>query len=509
MIAKFDKKARSGTGKGLKKYLENGTKNDRDKKDTRVTLLGDIDILQSAIKLGHNKGYKETYRNIVVSFNEDEVSQTDLQKIAQTYIEQYTKGYESDEIVSYGEAHIPKIKYKMKYNKATKKFEKIKRKPHIHLSIALYSPKLDKKLILNSNDKRIYDINLLTRKLEYKYGFDPVKPKAISNDITQVQSTSKTLNKRKNIKDSIDKYLCEYIDQIKNYDDLKNRLEEVLNIEIIRESTSKAKTKSITILYDNKKIRLKGDIFHYSTFDKAREELLSNSNTNREEIKQLDTKYELEKLNQQLQEFNQKKITYINQQNGYARKKAQERIEQYNFQEVQQIKNRFKNYQSKIYYEIYGKNINYNLNGFYIKQYKDQPNNMTIITNKEKQIKVIDRGTEIILEGDNLKEEVKISIELCLAKGWELEDIESNGSKEFIKESKRQINILIKSKDQNMERTQEKYLVVNSTNKSRTIIEQEYNKIKNNVSIQNKNKDLDNEEVSTKKDIRVRNKIKM
>lgn len=509
MIAKFDKKARSGTGKGLKKYLENGTKNDRDKKDTRVTLLGNIDILQSAIKLGHNKGYKETYRNIVVSFNEDEVSQNDLQKIAQTYIEQYTKGYESDEIVSYGEAHIPNIKYKMKYNKATKEFEKIKRKPHIHLSIALYSPKLDKKLILNSNNKRIYDINLLTRKLEYKYGFDPVKPKAISNDITQVQSTSKTLNKRKNIKDSIDKYLCEYIDQIKNYDDLKNRLEEVFNIEIIRESTSKAKTKSITILCDNKKIRLKGDIFHYSTFDKAREELLLNSNTNKEEIKQNDSTYELKKLNQQLQEFNQKKITYINKQNEYARRKAQEKIEQYNIQEIQLIKNRFKNYQSKIYYEIYGKSINYNLNGFYIKQYEKQPNNMTIITSKEKHIKVIDRGTEITLEGDNLKEEVKISIELCLAKGWELEDIESNGSDEFIRESKRQINILIKSRNQNMERTQEKYILVNSKNKSKTIVEQEYYKDRNHVSIQNKNKELDNEEISSKKDIRRKNMIKM
>jgi hypothetical protein len=507
MIAKFDKKARSGTGKGLKKYLENGTKNDRDKKDTRVTLLGDIDILQSAIKLGHNKGYKETYRNIVVSFNEDEVSQRDLQKIAQTYIEQYTKGYESDEIVSYGEAHIPNIKYKMKYNKATKEFEKIKRKPHIHLSIALYSPKLDKKLILNSNDKRIYDINLLTRKLEYKYGFEPVKPKAISNDITQVQSTSKTLNKRKNIKDSIDKYLCEYIDQIKNYDELKKRLQNTFNIEIIRESTFKAKTKSITILYDNKKIRLKGDIFHHATFDKVREELLSNSNTNREEIKQVDSKYVLEKINQQLQEFNQKKITYINQQNEYARRKAQKRIEYYNFQEIQQIKNRFKNYQSKIYYEIYGRSINYNLNGFYIKQYEKQPNKITLITNKEKQIKVIDRGTEITLEGDNLKEEVKISIELCLAKGWELEDIESNGSEEFIKESKRQINILIKSRNQNIERSQEKYRLVNSTDKSKTIIEQEHFKIKNNISIQNKN--IDNEEVSSKKDIGVKNKIKM
>jgi len=507
MIAKFDKKARSGTGKGLKKYLENGTKNDRDKKDTRVTLLGDIDILQSAIKLGHNKGYKETYRNIVVSFNEDEVSQRDLQKIAQTYVEQYTKGYEPDEIVSYGEAHIPKIKYKMKYNKATRKFEKIKRKPHIHLSIALYSPKLNKKLILNSNDKRIYDINLLTRKLELEYGFEPVKPKAISNDITQVQSTSKTLNKRKNIKDSIDKYLCEYIDQIKNYDELKKRLENTFNIKVIRESTSKAKTKSITILYDNKKIRLKGDIFHFSTFDRARKELLSDRNMNREEIKKIDSNYGLKKLNQQLQEFNQKKITYINQQNEYARRKAKKRIKQYNFQEVQQIKNRFKNYQSKIYYEIYGRSINYNLNGFYIKQYEDQPNNMTIITNKEKQIKVIDRGAEITLEGDNLKEEVKISIELCLAKGWELEDIESNGSEEFIKESKRQINILIKSRDQNLERIQEKYILVNSKDKSKTMVEQEYYKDRNHVSIQNK--EVDKEEITLKTDIKRKRIIKM
>ena len=133
---------------------------------------------------------------------------------------------------------------------------------------------------------------------------------------------------------------------------------------------------------------------------------------------------------------------------------------------------------------------------------------MTIIINNEKHIKVIDRGEEIILEGGNIKEEVKISIELCLAKGWELEDIESKGSEEFIKESKRQINILIKIRDQNIKKNQEKYLIVNFTDKSKTIVEQEYYKIKNNISIQNKNKKIDNEEFSSKKDIRAIKKLK-
>jgi hypothetical protein len=116
LIAKFDSTSRGGNGNGLKHYLENGTNNDRDEKDKRVTLYGDIDILQSCIKLGHDKGYKETYRNIVVSFDENYVKNNDLKDIAYKYISQYAKGYKSDEVVAYAEVHIPKILYKTKVN---------------------------------------------------------------------------------------------------------------------------------------------------------------------------------------------------------------------------------------------------------------------------------------------------------------------------------------------------------------------------------------------------------
>jgi hypothetical protein len=460
MIAKFDSKARNGTGKELKAYLENGTKNDRDEKDTRIALFGDIDILQLAIKLGHDKGYKETYRNLVVSFDEDEVGIEDLQKIAVSYIKQYTMGYKDDEIVAYAETHLPKIKYKMKFNRTTQQFEKIKRKPHIHLSFAMYSPKLDKKLMLNSNDKRIYDINLLTRKFEQEYGFAPVEKKAISNDITQVKNTSKKLHTRTTIKQTIDSYVYNNISTIEDYQQLKQHLEHNLKIQIIRESTIKAKTKSITILYNNKKIRLKGDIFHQSTFNDAKKKILST-------LKDEDTQssvISLDRLKPELKEFNQSKVAYIERHNQYARNKAKKKLDEYFYQSEQRPKNKFTTYQEKIYHSIYGKNISYDLKGFYIKKFEHQPIPITVLSNKSKNIKVIDRGDEVTVEGDNLKEEVRLSIELCLAKDWKLEDIESSGSEEFIKESKRQIGILIQNSEHKSTKYRKKYPILNSKN---------------------------------------------
>ena len=39
---------------GVKDYLENGTNNDRNRKDKRIPLYGDIDTLDEAIKLQIN-----------------------------------------------------------------------------------------------------------------------------------------------------------------------------------------------------------------------------------------------------------------------------------------------------------------------------------------------------------------------------------------------------------------------------------------------------------------------
>jgi len=490
MIAKFDSKARSGTGKELRVYLENGTNHDRDIKDTRVTLFGDIDILQSTIKLGHNKKYKETYRNLIVSFSEDDVPNEDLQQIAQTYIEQYTKGYEEDEIVAYAEAHIPKKKYKSVYNVLTKQYAQIRRKPHINISFALYSPKLDKKLILNSNDKRIYDINLLTRKLELDYGFAPVERKAITKNITQVQATSKKLNDRQDIKNSIDEYIHKNISKIKSYKDLKIQLENNFGIKIIRESTVKAKTKSITILHNNKRIRLKGDIFHDSTFDKAKQQLIDRSNDNENNITERplnSTDFKI--INEELERFNQKKIRYIEEQNRYARDKAKKLIDDSYYRAKKISKNRFITYQAKIYFSIYGKNIAYDLKGFYVKKFEHRPRPITIISNKEKQIKVIDKGEEIIAQGNNLKEEVTLSIQIALSKGWKLEDIITEGSDEFVKESQKQIKQLIIIRDQSTRSLIKRSKVIATQNKTKSFVKELYNppKINNKKSNEKSN----------------------
>ena len=447
MIAKFDSTSRGGNGVGLKDYLENGTNNDRDEKDKRVTLYGDIDILQSCIKIGHDKGYKETYRNIVVSFAENYVKNDDLKDIALKYISQYVKGYKSDEVVAYAEVHIPKILYKTKINRITGESEKVRRKPHIHISFAMYSPKLNKQLMLNSNDKRIYDINLLTRKIELDYGFKQVELKSIAKDITQVKSTSKKLNNRRDIKAHIDKYIHENIKYINSFKVFKEKLINNFEIEIVRESTVKAKTKSITILYKNKKIRLKGNLFNSSTFNDAKKQLMNTDKSSIEVNYKLNEQKRLDKINIDLDQFNTAKSEYIELHNKYARDKAKERFIEPMEVPVTVKTINYISYQAKIYKAVYGANIDYDLKGFYIKKFDNSPNPITVISNKSKNIKVVDRGSEITVEGYNLKEEVTISLEMAIAKGWKLENILSSGSDVFIAESKRQIHKLLNKKE--------------------------------------------------------------
>ena len=68
---------------GLVYYLKNGTKGDRDKKDIRLTLKGDLEEMQSWIDYSNKyKKYAETYRNIVLSLEEDieEIGEEKLKK---------------------------------------------------------------------------------------------------------------------------------------------------------------------------------------------------------------------------------------------------------------------------------------------------------------------------------------------------------------------------------------------------------------------------------------------
>ena len=72
---------------------------------------------------------------------------------------------------------------------------------------------------------------------------------------------------------------------------------------------------------------------------------------------------------------------------------------------------------------------------------------VTSVSNKKKNIKVVDRGDKITVEGYNLKQEVAISLQMAISKGWKLENIISDGSDEFIVESKKQIQQLLKNQE--------------------------------------------------------------
>jgi hypothetical protein len=349
--------------------------------------------------------------------------------------------------------------------------------------------------MLNSNDKRIYDINLLTRKIELDYGFKQVELKAIAKDITQLQSASKKLNYRKNIKAQIDKYIIDNVKYINSFKVLKQELIKQFDIEIIRESTIKAKTKSITILYKNKKIRLKGNVFHSSTFEDAKKQLMNIDKSSIEINYKLNEQKRLHKINNDLEQFNTTKNKYIELQNKYARDEAKKRFIEHSKVSISPKTKNCLSYQAKIYKSAYGASIDYDLKGFYIKKFGNIPLPITVIINKFKKIKVVDRGSEITIDGYNLKEEVAISLQIALAKGWKLENIVSDGSNEFVDESKRQIQKLLCKKEDNI-----------YNDKIITTLEKTHSVIKYNLS----NKySKENEDITKKKTVKIFRKMNL
>ncbi|KVW77427.1 LPD7 domain-containing protein [Burkholderia ubonensis] len=123
----------SGYHDGVKEYLENGQKQDRefsrDEMDERVILAGDLDITNEVIQSIESKG--ERYHTITLSFKEDEIDRATLAAIVKDFEAFALSAYRPDEYSFYAEAHLPKIKSYV--NRKTG--EPVERKPHIHIVI--------------------------------------------------------------------------------------------------------------------------------------------------------------------------------------------------------------------------------------------------------------------------------------------------------------------------------------------------------------------------------------
>jgi hypothetical protein len=95
-------------------------------------------------------------------------------------------------------------------------------------------------------------------------------------------------------------------------------------------------------------------------------------------------------------------------------------------------------YQEKIFYKHYGHKVRDKLKGYYIDTKDDKE---VKFINKEKKIKVIDKGDKITTDKsiDNLQEKIKLMIDIAEAKGWNIATVTVTGGEEFKKEAKRQI----------------------------------------------------------------------
>jgi len=116
-------------------------------------------------------------------------------------------------------------------------------------------------------------------------------------------------------------------------------------------------------------------------------------------------------------------------------------------------------------------------------------NNTTFI-NHSKGVKVEDKGDEIFSYSnlDSIQDEVRLMIDIALAKGWDLLEIEVDGTTEFIKEAKKQI--LLKVEEQNKKGEKNKIEEIKIVEKLSRPVSQ-----LDNYMIQNQSKIFESEKV--------------
>lgn len=67
--------------------------------------------------------------------------------------------------------------------------------------------------------------------------------------------------------------------------------------------------------------------------------------------------------------------------------------------------------------------------GYFVKTYKNT--GYTLVANKEKGVKVVDKHDKIEAQGENLEEQARIMIDMAVEKGWDLRKVKVTGSDEF------------------------------------------------------------------------------
>lgn len=444
---------------GFADYLTTGARKDsiytRDQKDRTITLYGNLQIFKQTEKyLNKYKNYESNYIHITISFSqedmnklneiEDEQKRDELFKeLALIYIKHHTSGYNlENEVIAYSEAHLPKIQINEKNRQ---------RFPHIHIAIAKYNPLDDTQLRTTFFNNSFLD-DVLQSYVCKKYGFEIPRKDEDENDETD---TNKKIQNKNILEDKIRSKIAitranwiELLKDIKTVDELLYFLQNDLKFEENRDfKIAGSKTYKYIKILNLQERNKKSNSLNLNGKDFSRFILKDDKNRTFPRHK---SKKELEDI---LLSYYIKRDEYISKRKSIKSKEKLNTIYQSENSKTNlntNTKNSFKylSYQQKLFVEHYDYLIKDKLVGYYVKK----ENNEVIVSNFSKNIQIIDKGEEIVSVKNrtNIEEQVKIMIEIALAKDWKLENIEPNGDEDFINEANRQIaDLILKKKKEN------------------------------------------------------------
>ena len=435
---------------GFADYLISGARKDsiytRDQKDKTITLYGNLQTFKQTEKyLNKYKNYESNYIHITLSFSQEDMNKLneidDKQKrdelfkeLALIYIKHHTSGYNlENEVIAYSEAHMPKIQINEKNRQ---------RFPHIHIAIAKYNP-LDDTQLRTTFFNSSYMDDVLQSYVCKKYGFEIPR-----KDEKNETNFNEEVNYENKIRSKIAITRANWIEllkDIKTPDELLYFLENNLKFEENRDfKIAGSKTYKYIKILNLQERNKKSNSLNLNGKDFSRFILKDDKNRTFPRHK---SKQELEDI---LLSYYETRI-----ENIYKRKskKSKEKLnniyesENYKIKSNKNIQNSFKylSYQQKLFIEHYDYLIKDKLEGYYVKK----ENNQVVVSNFTKNIKIVDAGNEIVSlrNSTNLEEQVKIMIDIALAKDWKLENIEAIGDDSFIYEVNRQIAKALEEKN--------------------------------------------------------------
>lgn len=437
---------------GLSKYLRDGKKENsiysRDDKDIVIPILGSLDDFERAENYCvQNKNWADNYMHITFGFSDNDWAKIEslpskeeqnalMQELVKDYIKHHFSGYDSqNEIISYAELHYPKLKYDE---------HGYKRYPHIHLAVSFLNLLSDTKLRNMFAINSFYD-DVMVRKSNYKFGFEQTKRRKL---------------RIKNFDSQVGRDRREWIELL---DELNYR-QELIHFLENQMSFKEGIDYRVVDTKNNNYVKLIGK--SYKT-DKSGKKTIQDINLQGRGLERfVDVNFDAknhkkledmtqEELQEILNEVYEKRVEEIFKRRS---KKATEDLEKI-YEEDKELKKDFEKkystnsnynsiksltfqhltFQQKIFYKHYGVNIQDSLSGYYIKV--DDSINNTSFINQSIGINIEDRGDEIISfsNTDSIENEAKLMLDIAIAKGWNLLEIEVDGPDDFIKEVKKQI----------------------------------------------------------------------